>query len=32
LFGDSDFRAWESGCVADSWDASGYSVIDRLYA
>ena len=32
LLGDADFLTWESECIADSWDASGYSVIDGLYA
>lgn len=32
LLSDADFLAWEAECIADSWDASGYSVIDGLYA
>jgi glutathione S-transferase len=32
LLSDADFQAWEAACVPDSWDASGYSVIDGLYA
>lgn len=32
VYADADFRAWEAGCVADSWDVSGFSVIDKLYA
>jgi glutathione S-transferase len=32
LLADADFLAWEAECIPDSWDASGYSVIDRLYA
>jgi glutathione S-transferase len=32
IFGDPDFRDWESQCVPNSWDRHGYSVIDGLYA
>ncbi len=32
LLADSDFLAWEADAIANSWDASGYSVIDGLYA
>jgi glutathione S-transferase len=32
VFADPDFRAWETASVPNSWDASGYSVIDGLYA
>jgi glutathione S-transferase len=31
LLADPDFLAWEAESIPDSWDASGYSVIDRLY-
>ena len=31
LLGDPDFLAWEVEAIPDSWDASGYSVIDGLY-
>lgn len=31
LLSDPDFLAWEAECVGDSWDASGFSVIDGLY-
>jgi glutathione S-transferase len=31
LLGDPDFLAWEAEAIPDSWDASGYSVIDGLY-
>lgn len=31
LLSDPDFRAWEEEALPDSWDASGYSVIDGLY-
>jgi glutathione S-transferase len=31
LLTDPDFRAWETDSIPDSWDASGYSVIDRMY-
>jgi glutathione S-transferase len=31
VFNDPDFQLWESMCQPDSWDSSGYSVIDRLY-
>jgi glutathione S-transferase len=31
LLADADFLAWEAECIADSWDASGYSVIDGMY-
>jgi len=31
LLSDPDFLAWEAEAVPDSWDASGFSVIDRLY-
>lgn len=31
LLADTDFLAWEADCIGDSWDASGYSVIDGLY-
>lgn len=29
---DADFREWESEAVPNSWDGSGFSVIDGLYA
>mgnify|MGYP003460292522 FL=1 len=32
VLADADFRAWEAASVPNSWDASGYSVIDGLYA
>ncbi len=32
VFADADFRAWEAACIPNSWDASGYSVIDGMYA
>ena len=32
LLSDPDFLAWEADAIPDSWDASGYSVIDGLYA
>jgi glutathione S-transferase len=32
VFADADFQAWESDSVPNSWDASGYSVIDGMYA
>jgi glutathione S-transferase len=32
LLADVDLREWEASCIADSWDSSGYSVIDGLYA
>lgn len=32
VFADPDFRAWEAASIPNSWDASGYSVIDRKYA
>lgn len=31
LLSDPDFLAWEAECVGDSWDSSGYSIIDGLY-
>jgi len=31
LLADADFREWEAESVPNSWDVSGYSVIDRLY-
>lgn len=31
LLADADFKAWEAEAVPDSWDQSGYSVIDGLY-
>jgi glutathione S-transferase len=31
VLADADFRAWEADCIADSWDASGYSVVDGRY-
>lgn len=31
LLADPDFLAWEAQAIPDSWDASGYSVIDGLY-
>lgn len=31
LLADADFLAWEADSLPDSWDASGYSVIDRLH-
>lgn len=32
IYADADFRAWEAACAPDSWDVSGFSVIDNLYA
>ena len=32
LLADPDFRAWEADAIPNSWDASGFSVIDGLYA
>jgi glutathione S-transferase len=32
LLADADFLAWEADSQPNSWDVSGYSVIDRLYA
>lgn len=32
LLADPDFLAWEADAIPNSWDASGYSVIDGLYA
>ena len=32
LLADNAFLAWESDCAANSWDRSGYSVIDGMYA
>ena len=32
VFGDADFLAWEDASIPNSWDASGYSVIDGMYA
>lgn len=29
---DKDFRDWEAASIPDSWDRSGYSVIDGMYA
>lgn len=31
LLADADFKAWEAQGVPDSWDPSGYSMIDGLY-
>lgn len=31
IFADRDFRDWESASIPNSWDASGFSVIDGLY-
>ncbi|MFZ5635245.1 MAG: glutathione S-transferase family protein [Pseudomonadota bacterium] len=31
LLADPDFLAWEADAVPNSWDASGFSVIDGLY-
>lgn len=31
LLADPDFLAWEADSLPDRWDASGYSVIDRLH-
>ena len=31
LLADPDFLVWEADAVPDSWDASGFSVIDGLY-
>lgn len=31
IFADPDFQAWERDCIPNSWDASGFSIIDRLY-
>ncbi len=32
IFADPDFRDWERDSIPNSWDASGYSVIDGKYA
>jgi glutathione S-transferase len=32
LLADPDFQAWKAASIPNSWDASGYSVIDGLYA
>lgn len=32
LLNDADFKVWESQSLPNSWDDSGYSVIDNLYA
>lgn len=32
VYADADFRAWEEASIPNSWDASGYSVIDGKYA
>jgi glutathione S-transferase len=32
VFADADFRDWEAASIPDSWDVSGYSVIDGKYA
>ncbi|MEQ1866789.1 MAG: glutathione S-transferase [Micropepsaceae bacterium] len=31
VFADADFKAWEAASLANSWDKSGYPVIDNLY-
>jgi glutathione S-transferase len=31
LLADDDFRQWEADAIPNSWDGSGYSVIDNLY-
>ena len=31
LLSDNDFREWEAASIPDSWDASGFSVLDGLY-
>lgn len=31
LLNDADYLEWESECVSDVWDQSGFSVIDGLY-
>jgi glutathione S-transferase len=31
LMSDTAFREWEAACIPDSWDASGFSVIDGVY-
>jgi glutathione S-transferase len=31
LLADADFKEWESECIPESWDKSGYSVIDKLH-
>lgn len=32
IYADGDFRDWEKASIPNSWDGSGYSVIDRKYA
>lgn len=32
VYADADFKAWETASRPMSWDAHGYSVIDRIYA
>lgn len=32
LLADPDFLTWEAACDGDSWDQSGFSIIDRIYA
>lgn len=32
LLADADFRDWENASIPNSWDVSGYSVIDGLYS
>jgi glutathione S-transferase len=32
VFADRDFRDWEADSIPNSWDASGYSIIDGKYA
>jgi glutathione S-transferase len=31
VLADADFRHWEAASLPDSWDRSGYSVIDNVY-
>jgi glutathione S-transferase len=31
IFADRDFRDWEAASIPDSWDVSGYSIIDGLH-
>jgi glutathione S-transferase len=32
VFADASFREWEEASIPNSWDVSGYSVIDGMYA
>lgn len=32
VFADEDFRQWEAACKPDTWDVSGFSIIDKKYA